>query len=476
MSSETNALEVLRKTSRTFYISIVRLPQPLRDAVMSSYLALRAIDEIEDHTQLDKPTKIELLCAISNEFQRRASHPANQLSAVLGRYENDLAEVTNRLDEWIDLAPMAIASRICDVTATMAQCMAYWVGKNWQIRTKRDLDRYTFGVAGSVGLLLSELWAWHDGTQTDRRDAIGFGRGLQAVNILRNRPEDLARGVDFFPDGWRENEVVAYARTNLALADAYVAALGSGDVKDFCVTPLKLAYATLEAIGRGENKLSRTAVLELTQHSDTSLSPLNATQPARELSLDEVAQGPHPPFTTVVLNKAEHVILVNERDEAIGIEEKITTHLLGALHRAFSIFILNSRDELLLQKRTMSKYHSKGLWSNTCCGHPRLGESIAQASLRRLREEMGFDCKLRELFAFTYRAEFEDGLTEHEYDHVLIGSFNGTPTPNKYEVDDWKWVHLSSLQRDLKDNEDKYTCWFKIAFKMLISHMGALTS
>lgn len=482
MSPKTNALEILQQTSRTFYISIVRLPQPLSDAVMSSYLALRAIDEIEDHPQLDKSTKIRILGAISDEFQSRASHPANQFSVVLGRYENDLAEVTNRLDEWIDLAPGALVTRICDVTATMAQCMAYWVRKNWQIRTKRDLDRYTFGVAGSVGLLLSDLWLWYDGTQSSRRDAIGFGRGLQAVNILRNRPEDLARGVDFFPDGWVEDDLAFYARRNLRRASSYVNSLPSGPVKECCVTPLTLAYATLDALGRGERKLSRNVVLSLTMQnspsnvagSDLSLSHGNLR--TKDGPTDHSAQPElaiHPNVTTCACNEttlieSEEVVLVNEKDEVVGVEEKIKTHQLGALHRAFSIFIFNSEGQLLLQKRTSTKYHSKGLWSNTCCGHPRLNESTREASRRRLREEMGFDCAVREVLQFVYQAKLEDGLIEHEYDHVFVGRFEGTPTPDENEVDDWKWINLAALNLDLQDNPEIYTCWFKIALDTLL--------
>ena len=456
MSPKTTAMDVLQQTSRTFYISIVRLPQPLRDAVMSSYLALRAIDEIEDHPQLDKSTKIRILEAVSDEFQRRATHPANQFSIVLGRYENDLAEVTNRLDEWIDLAPEAIVSRICDVTATMAKCMAYWVRKDWQIRTKRDLDRYTFSVAGSVGLLLSDLLVWYDGTQSSRRDAIGFGRGLQAVNILRNRPEDLARGIDFFPDGWVEDDLAFYARRNLRRANSYVDSLPSGPVKECYSTPLTLAYATLDALERGERKLTRNAVLSLTMQN----SPSNVA--GSDTCNDTTLMG------------SEEVVLVNEKDEVIGVEEKIKAHQLGELHRAFSIFIFNSEGQLLLQKRTSSKYHSKGLWSNTCCGHPRLNESTREASRRRLREEMGFDCDVREVLQFVYQAKLEDGLIEHEYDHVFVGTFDGNPVPDENEVDDWKWISLASLKTDLEENSETYTFWLRIALDMLSPKLDSI--
>lgn len=163
----------------------------------------------------------------------------------------------------------------------------------------------------------------------------------------------------------------------------------------------------------------------------------------------------------------EQLILVNERDEAVGVEEKLTAHLNGALHRAFSVFIFNSAGRLLLQKRASTKYHSKGLWSNTCCGHPRPGEPIEAAARRRLFEEMGFDCEVKKIFDFIYRASLEDGLSEHEYDHVLTGLFDGDPTPNGDEVDDWKWVDLTALRLDMRARPGEYTYWFKLSFDEL---------
>ena len=487
MSVETNAMEVLRQTSRTFYLSIIRLPAPLKEAVTSAYLTFRAMDEIEDHAEMDKGRKIELLLTISRKYQDYKTGHMNDFCTALHGHADSLPEVTNRLDEWLRLAPKTIVPRIIEVGANMAYHMAHWVGNDWRVRTRRDLDCYTFSVAGLVGLLLSDLWVWYDGTKTCREYAIGFGRGLQAVNILRNRPEDLGRGVNFFPDGWLEDDIASYARTNLAQADAYVSALPSGDIKDFCRTPLTLAYATLEALGRGENKLSRSAVLRLVERLDTqSRIALNRSQLARQASSDSEVDasrnsghsgrttgfnGRVPLFDIAALSETEQVVLVNEKDEVIGKQEKIRAHLLGALHRAFSIFIFNSRGQLLLQKRTTTKYHSRGLWSNTCCGHPRFGESTVQASRRRLSEEMGFDCELREMFEFVYRAELDDGLTEHEYDHVLVGNFDGTPNPSKNEVDDWKWIDLPTLKRDLQENPEEHTYWFRIALEMLIGSM-----
>lgn len=267
MSLQEDAVNTLRETSRTFYFSIVDLPPGLREAVMSGYLSLRAIDEIEDHPRLDKLTKTNLLRDISFNCQCPEPGRSDGLFRALEPCRESLPEVTNRLGEWLALAPMTIAPRIWDANSAMAHRMAYWVGKDWRIHTEADLDCYTFGVAGAVGLLLSDLWAWYDGTTTHRGYAVGFGRGLQAVNILRNRAEDLARGVDFFPGGWNEDDLHCYAERNLSLAASYVETLPPGPANDFCRLPLSLAYATLDALARGESKLSRSAVLEIVREA-----------------------------------------------------------------------------------------------------------------------------------------------------------------------------------------------------------------
>lgn len=165
----------------------------------------------------------------------------------------------------------------------------------------------------------------------------------------------------------------------------------------------------------------------------------------------------------------ETVILVNEADEVVGTGEKMRTHVVGALHRAFSIFVFNSSGKLLVQKRSRSKYHSGNLWSNTCCGHPRPGESIKEASHRRLKEEMGFDCELKEIFSFIYRAELDNDLLEHEYDHVLVGTFNDDPKPNSDEVDDWEWVDPLTIKKRIRDNPDKYTYWLRLSLHEVIN-------
>jgi len=166
------------------------------------------------------------------------------------------------------------------------------------------------------------------------------------------------------------------------------------------------------------------------------------------------------------------VILVDENDNVIGTGEKIKTHQEGKLHRAFSIFVFNSKGQLLLQRRAKSKYHSGGLWSNTCCSHPSPGESLEEAVHRRLKEEMGFDCELRGIFSFTYKVKFDDDLFENEYDHVFIGKFDGNPNPNPEEVDEWKWIDLEELKKGIRENPDNYTYWLKQSIDKVISYVG----
>lgn len=159
----------------------------------------------------------------------------------------------------------------------------------------------------------------------------------------------------------------------------------------------------------------------------------------------------------------EQVILVDENDNQIGVEEKLKAHQNGGkLHRCFSIQIFNSKGELLLQQRASVKYHCGGLWANTCCSHPRPGEVIDAAAHRRLKEELGFDTKLKEAFTFVYKADFDNGLTEWEYDHVFIGIYDGVVRPSPEEVDDYKWIGLEELKTDIEKNPQKYTVWFKI--------------
>lgn len=156
----------------------------------------------------------------------------------------------------------------------------------------------------------------------------------------------------------------------------------------------------------------------------------------------------------------EEVILVNEKDEPIGLMEKLQAHKQGLLHRAFSVFIFNRKGELLIHQRAKDKYHCGGLWTNTCCSHPRENETVMEAASRRLQEEMGFVVPLEKVDEFIYKAEFENGLTEYEYDHILIGSFDEVPKPNRGEVQDWKYVSVETVLSEIKTNPDKFTYWF----------------
>ena len=167
----------------------------------------------------------------------------------------------------------------------------------------------------------------------------------------------------------------------------------------------------------------------------------------------------------------EKVILVDKNDNQVGLMPKLEAHEKGVLHRAFSIFIFNSKYELLLQKRASSKYHSGGLWTNTCCSHPREGEDILDAANRRLDEEMGITTSLRKVYDFIYKAELDNQLTEHEFDHVFYGVYDNDPILNKDEAEDFKWVDMETLNNDIIKNEDNYTVWFKIAFEYFYNYL-----
>ncbi len=166
----------------------------------------------------------------------------------------------------------------------------------------------------------------------------------------------------------------------------------------------------------------------------------------------------------------EYVLLVNKNDQPLGTMEKITAHEKGELHRAFSVFVFNNKGELLLQKRASDKYHSGGLWTNTVCSHPKAGEDVAASAKRRMMEEMGFECDISKAFTFIYKSNVGDGLTEHEFDHVFFGYSDTHPDPNPEEVEDWKYVGMDWLNKDVKENADDYTVWFKIALKEVNHH------
>ncbi len=169
----------------------------------------------------------------------------------------------------------------------------------------------------------------------------------------------------------------------------------------------------------------------------------------------------------------EQVILVNEQDEPVGTMGKQEAHEKALLHRAFSVFILNDKNEIMLQQRAAEKYHSPLLWANTCCSHQRVGETNIQAGKRRLNEEMGFEVALKEVFHFIYKAPFDNGLTEHEFDHVMVGYYNEDPIINPEEVEAWKWMEIEAIKKDMEVNPQMYTAWFKIIFAEFYPHIEA---
>jgi farnesyl-diphosphate farnesyltransferase len=266
MSLTRDALDTLRKTSRTFFIPIVRLPGSVRDAVGSAYLCMRAIDEIEDHDALQDAAKVELLTGISAILEAAAAAgrlDRKALRELFKPYRASLPAVTLLLGRYAKMAPASIARQVWSATAGMSRQMAHWVDKDFTIRTEQDLDDYTYDVAGRVGELLTDIWKWYDGTEADRTLGIGFGRCLQAVNIVRNRKEDLSRGVDFYPSDWTSDDLHHYIRRQAGLADAYLDQLPPGPVREFCRIPLLLAKATLETLVSGGAKLSRRDVIEI---------------------------------------------------------------------------------------------------------------------------------------------------------------------------------------------------------------------
>ena len=167
----------------------------------------------------------------------------------------------------------------------------------------------------------------------------------------------------------------------------------------------------------------------------------------------------------------EFVVLVDQDDQKLGLMEKQQAHVAGLLHRAFSVFVFNSKGELMIQQRAASKYHSPTLWTNTCCSHPRDNETYKQAAHRRLEEEMGFDCELEYKFNFIYKAHLENDLIEHELDHVFIGIFDNEPKLNPDEVMAYRWVELDDLKKDMEKNPQNYTAWFKIIFEHYVSYI-----
>jgi len=255
---QKEAMHVLKLTSRTFYIPIKMLNPTLRKTVGSAYLCMRAIDEIEDHEGLESEVKQHLLLSTSELLQNEFDNDAYQ--RLLKPYEEVLPEVTLRLGDWLSVCPDDIIDKIKESTSIMAAGMARWVEKDWIVKTKEDLDEYTFYVAGLVGIMLSDIWERYDGTKTNRDLAIGYGRGLQAVNMLRNQDEDANRGVQFMPDGWTRDDMFEYATTNLNKADEYIESINTKNILLFCKIPLALAKRTLKTLKSGHEKMTREEV------------------------------------------------------------------------------------------------------------------------------------------------------------------------------------------------------------------------
>ncbi len=179
-------------------------------------------------------------------------------------------------------------------------------------------------------------------------------------------------------------------------------------------------------------------------------------------------------MTIPTTDTQEQVILVDEHDREVGLMDKFAAHVGPHLHRAFSIFVFNTNGDMLLQRRAFSKYHSPGLWTNTCCSHPHADETLGQATSRRLQEEMGLSCDLHEVFSFIYKAPVGQGLTEHEFDHVFIGISNTQPAINPEEVEEWKYMSPDAVSEDIRQHPELYTEWFKISFDEIARHAAEL--
>ena len=273
--AKNTALQVLEETSRTFFLPISRLPNGLQEAVASGYLCMRAIDEIEDHSEIDSALKAKILKSISLIFQAQTTienFANDSFHAMFDSLRVRLPEVSTRIGEWACFAPPVIAPRIWEATASMADRMAVWAEKGFNISSKTDLDRYTYSVAGAVGLLLCDIWGWFENSQLDRSKAIQFGRGLQLVNILRNRQDDLSRGVDFYPQGWNDADIFSYAKYNLdnVTDEVLISKSNQSTFISFISIPRALAYATLQALKEGKEKITRTEVIEIVQKLVTS--------------------------------------------------------------------------------------------------------------------------------------------------------------------------------------------------------------
>lgn len=250
------SMRVLKETSRTFYIPIQLLQPVLKQTVGAAYLCMRALDEIEDHEELEVAVKVDLLLKTGELLKPGFDEKA--YAELIKPYKHLLPEVTIKMGDWVRFCPEGILPRVLEATREMAAGMANWTEKDFVIETEEDLDDYTYHVAGLVGSMLSDIWVWYDGIETDKDMAIAYGRGLQAVNILRNKDEDMEeRNVNFFPNGWTRTEMFEFAERNLKEGDKYVKAIGNRQITLFSKIPLALAKRTLQALKRGEEKMTR---------------------------------------------------------------------------------------------------------------------------------------------------------------------------------------------------------------------------
>ncbi|WP_413362431.1 squalene/phytoene synthase family protein [Lysinibacillus sp. 3P01SB] len=257
---QKDAMRVLKETSRTFYIPITFLGTNLKYAVGCAYLCMRALDEIEDNEQVANSKKHDMLMKVKDLFQ----YPFNEEAYLeaLGEEKDKMPEVTLRMKDWIEVCPESAREIMFKSCEEMAYGMGKWALKDFNVKTREDLDEYTYYVAGLVGRMLSQMFEWDTGLKTDYDLAIGYGRGLQAVNILRNEKEDMEeRGVSFVPDGWTRDDLFAYADEQLTHGDAYIESTRSKKkVYMFAKLPHVLAHKTLAVMKEGREKMTRAEV------------------------------------------------------------------------------------------------------------------------------------------------------------------------------------------------------------------------
>ncbi|MFC4891248.1 squalene/phytoene synthase family protein [Streptomyces beijiangensis] len=267
---DTYVIETLKGTSRTFFLPIMRLDGELRDTVAAYYLANRALDQIEDHPALSADSKIRLLRGASRLLQQEA-FTREETDLLFRPHQAELEPVTRAFYDWaVQLPPHDVAPRLWDSLAALADRMADWVQEDFRIDDEADLDRYTFAVASSIGITLSDLWNRHAGIVTPMPEAVAFGRTVQAANIAWNHTDDLRRGVDFYPQGWSTDDMCAYVRKHLPGADGYIRSLPAGPIRDFCSLTLDICRATLTAMEEG-TPMDRSTITGLAEKYSTVL-------------------------------------------------------------------------------------------------------------------------------------------------------------------------------------------------------------